>query len=153
MLVGQAFRGVLVLELGFEDLGEDVFEFAVVRLENRVLGGQIHWQVTLQAVAEACSRESADGFGHVVLHLRNAGTRVIEDHMLNRLAAVVWGEGDRQAAGAIDLEIGRLVLVTERMTRDNNRLGPAGNEPRDIGNHNRLAEDGATEDVADGAVG
>ena len=153
MFVGQAFRGVLVLEFGFEDLGEDILEFAVVRLENRILGGQIHRQVTLQPVTEACPRESADGFGHVVLHLRNAGTRVIEDHMLNRLAAIVRSESHRETSGAIDLEIGRLVLVAERMTGDDDRLGPAGNEPRDVGNHNRLAEDGAAEDVADGTVG
>ena len=39
------------------------------------------------------------------------------------------------------------------MTTDDDRLGPAGNEARDVLADDGLAEDHAAEDVADGAVG
>ena len=39
------------------------------------------------------------------------------------------------------------------MAADDDRVGPAGDQPRDVGNDDRLAEDAAAEDVADRAVG
>mgnify|MGYP007132323313 CR=1 FL=1 len=42
VLVSQAGLGVPVLVFGLEHLGKDVLELAVVGLQNRVLGGQVH---------------------------------------------------------------------------------------------------------------
>ena len=44
------------------------------------------------------------------------------------------------------------VLVAEGVTADHDRLGPARHEPRHVGDHDRLAEDDAAEDVADRPV-
>src|SRR5581483_7519255 len=41
----------------------------------------------------------------------------------------------------------------EGMAADDDRPGPAGDEPRHVAADDRLTEDGAVEDVADGAVG
>src|SRR5690606_33875699 len=69
------------------------------------------------------------------------------------LAAVRWGVGDRDGAGARNLEVLRLVLVTVGVTTDDDRLGPPGHQARHVGDDDRLAEDDAAEDVADRAVG
>ena len=72
--------------------------------------------------------------------------------MLDRLGAVVGrvGEGDR--AGAGHFEVGRAVLVAEGVAADHDGLGPVGDEPGDVVDDDRLAEDDAAEDVADRPV-
>src|SRR5207302_2349582 len=51
------------------------------------------------------------------------------------------------------LEIGRAVLIAIGVTADDDRLRPPGHEARHVAADDRLAEDGAAEDVADRAVG
>src|SRR5690606_33753393 len=59
---------------------------------------------------------------------------------------------DLECALAGEAEVGGAVLVTERVTADDDRLVPTGDQARDVGDDDRLAEDHAAEDVADGAV-
>ena len=73
MLVGDAFRGKLSLELGIEDLLEDVLEAAVVGLQDRVLRGEIDGVAAGQSVAEAGAGEVADRVVEVVHRHRHAG--------------------------------------------------------------------------------
>ena len=58
-----------------------------------------------------------------------------------------------QLAGAGHHEVGRLILVAEGVAADDDRVGPARDQPRHVLDHDRLAEDDAAEDVADRAVG
>src|SRR5690606_5105297 len=76
----------------------------------------------------------------------------VRDLELHRLGAVRGRVGHRDRAGAGNLEVGGLVLVTVGVAADDHRLGPAGHQPRDVLDDDRLAEDDATEDVADRAV-
>ncbi len=154
MLVGEP-RGVeLGLELGVEDLLEDVLEHAVVGLEDGVLGGHVHRVVARQAVAEGGAGEVLDGLAVVVhAHGHAAALGVAGDLELHGRRAVVGGEGDGEGAGAVDLEVGGLVLVAVGVAADDDGLGPAGDEPGDVVHDDGLAEDHAAEDVADGAVG
>ena len=62
-------------------------------------------------------------------------------------------EYQAQLAGAGDDNVGRAVLVAESMTADDDRVSPAWNQPGDVLDDNRFAEDGAAQDVADCAVG
>ena len=48
--------------------------------------------------------------------------------------------------------VGRAVLVAESVAADDDRLGPAGHQARHVRDHDRLAEDDATEDVPDRPV-
>ena len=73
--------------------------------------------------------------------------------MLNRLGTVFRGEGDGERTGPWHLEIGGLVLVAKGMAGHDDRLGPAWNQTRHVAHDDRLAEDGATKDITDGAVG
>jgi hypothetical protein len=67
--------------------------------------------------------------------------------------AVVADELDRQLALAGEAEIGGAVLVAEGVAADDDRLGPARHQARHVLADDRLAEDHAAQDVADGAVG
>jgi hypothetical protein len=61
VLVGEPLGFERRLELGVVDLLEEVLELAVVHLENRVLGGEIHRVVAAERVGEAGAREARDG--------------------------------------------------------------------------------------------
>ncbi len=61
-------------------------------------------------------------------------------------------EAHGQAALAGHPEVGGLVLVAEGVAADDDRLRPAGHQPRHVLADDRLAEDDAAEDVADRAV-
>ncbi len=76
----------------------------------------------------------------------------LEHFVLDHRAAVA-GEGHRQLARAGELEVGGAVLVAIGVAADDDRLGPARHQARHVLADDRLAEDGAAEDVADGAVG
>src|SRR5690606_297636 len=91
----------------------------------------------------------------VVVHAEgdSAALGELGDLHLDGLAAVLRGVGDGDRAGAGHLEVGGLVLVAVGVAADDDRLGPAGDQPRHVGADDRLAEDHAAEDVADGAVG
>ncbi len=151
VLVGDAEGDELLLELGLVDFLEDVLEAAVIGLEDRVLGRQIHRPLAQQAVVQRGAGEVADRFVEVVHGHGDTGAGGLEHFLLDH-RAVFADELDRQRALAGELEVGRLVLVAEGMTADDDRLGPAGDEARHVLADDRLAEDHAAEDVADGAV-
>src|SRR5699024_10975569 len=154
VLVGDAGALELGPELPVEHLLEDVLERAVVGLEDGVLGGQVHRVAVLQSVVERGAREVLDGFGEVVHpHHDAALLGHIDDLVLDGLRAVCRRVGDGDLAGAGDAAVGGPVLVAERVTADDDRLGPARDVPRHVRDDDRGAEDRPAQDVADGAVG
>ena len=153
VLVGDPLGIKLRLELGVEDLLEDVFEAAVVDLEDRVLRGEIHGIAPSQAVAKTRPGEVADGVVEVVHRHRDARRRKLEDLHLHRLPAVGRREGERERTLARDLQVGRPVLVAKRMAAHHDRLRPAGDESGNVLDDDRLAKDHAAKDVADRAIG
>ncbi|CDX59859.1 NADP-dependent isocitrate dehydrogenase (modular protein) [Mesorhizobium plurifarium] len=144
------------LEFGLEfllvDLLEDILEAAVIGLEDGVLGRQIDWEVAQQAIVQRGAGEFADRFVEIVHGHGDAGARRVIDIVLDHLA-VLADELDRQLALAGEAEVGGAILVAEGVTADDDRLGPARHQARHVLHDDRLAEDGAAEDVADGAVG
>ncbi len=83
--------------------------------------------------------------------MRDAALRRLEHLALDHLA-VGADELDRDRAGGGKLEVGRAILVAVGVAADHDRLRPARHEARHIPADDRLAEDRAAEDVADGAV-
>uniref|UniRef100_A0A0N5A0Y6 NAD-specific glutamate dehydrogenase n=1 Tax=Parastrongyloides trichosuri TaxID=131310 RepID=A0A0N5A0Y6_PARTI len=83
--------------------------------------------------------------------LCDAVARRLVDLVLDDLA-VVADELDGQHARPRHQEVGGLVLVAEGVTADDDWLGPARNQTRDVLADDWFAEDYAAEDVADGAV-
>ena len=72
--------------------------------------------------------------------------------MLDHLAVGAL-ELDGQLALARHQEIGGAILVAIGVAADHDRMGPAGHQARHVLADDRLAEDGAADDVADRAVG
>ena len=98
-------------------------------------------------------REPSNALVRVVLGLRHA-TAILEVEDLDLLGlAALGGEDHGELAGAGDDLVLGAVLVAKGMAADDDGLLPAGDEARDAGDHNGLTEDGAAEDVADGAIG
>ena len=139
------------LELLVEHLLEQLHEAAVIVLQDGVLGREIDRIAARQAVVERGAREVADRLVEIVHRHRDAGAGRLEHFALDHLA-VVADELDRQRARGRELEIGGAVLVAIGVAADDDRLGPARHQPRHVLADDRLAEDHAAEDVADGAV-
>ena len=78
--------------------------------------------------------------------------RIVGNGVSYHFAAIGRGPGHGYSASAGHLEVGCLVLVSVSVTTDDNRLGPAWNQTRNVGNDDRFAEDNAVQDVTDGAV-
>ena len=156
VLVGQAGLLELVLELGVEDVLEDVLERAVVGLEDRVLGREVDRVLALQAVGERRAGEVLDRLVEVVHphrpRRRRPGMSTTSSSIGSPEDSSVGVQVMVTLAGAGDLEVGRPVLVAVGVTADDDRLGPARHQARDVADDDRLAEDDAAEDVADRAV-
>src|SRR3984957_9238214 len=153
MFVGNSGGFEVALELAFVDLLEEIFEEPVVALEDRVLRREIHRIAAVQAIARRGAREVADRVVEVVHRHRDAAAREVVYVELNPLAAVLGGEGKGQLALARNHQVGRAVLVAKGVAADHDRLGPAGYQARHVGDHDRLTEDDAAEDVANRPVG
>ena len=142
------------LELGVEDLLEEVLEAPVVGLQDRVLGRHVDRVLALEAVAERGAGEVADRVVEVVHRHRDAAALgEVEDVELDRLAAVVGREGERQLALARGSGCRSARYWSPKAWRPM-MIGfvQPGHQPRDVRDHDRLAEDDAAEDVADRPV-
>ena len=151
VLIGQASRLEVLGEFPVEHVLEDVLEAAVIGFQDGVLGRQIDREIAAQTEGEAGAGELGDRVVEVVHAHGHAGRRELEHLMLDDFS-VVAGEGHHQLAGAGDEEVCSLVLVAEGVTADHDRLGPAGHQTRHVRADDRLTEDHAAQDVADGAV-
>ena len=89
------------LELGLEDLREEVLEAPVVALQDRVLGRHVDRVAAVEAVAHRGAGEVADRVVEVVHRHRDAAAGEVVDVELDRLGAVLGrvGEGQRALAG------------------------------------------------------
>ena len=153
VLVGDVLLVEAVLELGLEDLLEQVLEAPVVDFQDGVLGREVDRPAQVQAVVEAGAREAADRVVQVVHAHGHAGAGEVEDLVGGGRATRSRLEGHGQLARAGDEKIGGPVLIAEGVTADHDGLGPAGHQARHVLHHDRLAEHGAAQDVADRAVG
>src|SRR6185369_10822541 len=135
----------LCLVFAVINLLEDVLEAPVIGLENRVFRGEIERPGATQAVIEAGMGEVADRRVQVVHAHGDSRPGEVEDVEVE-LLAILADPAHRQLARARHLEVGRAILVAESVAANHDRIGPAGNEPRHVRNHYRLAKDAAAED-------
>jgi hypothetical protein len=143
----------VLLVLGVVELLENVLESTIVLLEDGVLGAHVQGQTLVQGQLEGGVGETVDGLVRVVLSLGDAAA-VLELENLNLLGlAALGGVHHGQLAGTGSNEVLGAVLVTKGMAANDDGLLPAGDQARDTGDDNGLAEDGAAQSVSDGAVG
>jgi hypothetical protein len=62
-------------------------------------------------------------------------------------------EGHREFAGYFRAEVRRSILVSESVSTDNDGRTPPGYQSGDVLDHDRLSEDGATDNIPDCAIG
>ena len=153
VFIGQPGGLVLAGELGIEDFLEQVLEAPIVGLQNRVLGREIDRILARQAVDEGGAGKTGDRLIGVVHRQRDARPLRLVDFLLDGRAAVGRHEGELERALARIAEFAGAVLVAEGMAGDDHRLVPVRNQARHVAADDRFAEDGAVENVADGAVG
>jgi hypothetical protein len=96
----------------------------------------------VQAVVERCARKIPDRRVEVIHRQRNAAAWRVEHVPLDHLA-IIAGEFNGQLAFAGELEVGRAVLIAEGVAADDDGLGPAWHQPRDVAADDGLAEDHA----------
>src|SRR5215213_4630936 len=152
MLIGQLALVEFLLELTVEYALEDILEAAVIDLEDRVLGGEVDGEIPVQAIVEGRPGEILDRVVQVIHGHGNACAWGVE-HLVFDDLAVLAEEPHGELSLPGELEIGGAILIAISMTADDDRFGPAGHEPRHVRADDRLAENHASENVANGAVG
>jgi hypothetical protein len=155
VLVPQALGLKLFPVSRFVDFLENIFEVAVVLLQDRVLGRHVHGKLQTQRVLERSVRETLDALGGVVLSLRDAAFgSLVELEDLDGFGLAAFGREDHfELAGALNDLVFGAVLVAESVAADDYGLFPAGDEAGDFRDDDGFSEDGAAEVVPDGAVG
>ena len=151
VLVSEPAPLELLAELSLIHLGEDILEAPVIGLEDRVLGGEIDRIVAHQPVIQARTREVADRIVEIEHGERHAAALELV-HLMLDARAVLADEADGELALARHAEVRGAVDIAIGMTADDDRLGPAWHEPRDVAANDRLAEDHPAQDVADRPV-
>lgn len=153
VLVPDAELLELGLVLGVVDLLERVFPLTVVALEDRVLGRHVQRQLLLNRELERALRKVGDALLRVVHGESDSRALEVEHLEVGGLLRLVVRRVDElELARLGDDNVGRAVLVTERVAADDDGLGPAGDGLGNLLDDDRLAEDGAAENVADRAV-
>ena len=134
----------VLLVLVVVDVLEDVLELAVVSLQDGVLGAHVQRQLLVKRELHGSVCETGDGLGGVVLGLSDtsASGEVVD---LDGLGLAALGcEDHLESALAFNDTVLGTVLVTERVTTDDDGLLPAGYETGNAGNDNGCAEDGSS---------
>ena len=143
----------LCLVAFFVDALEGVLEPAVINLENRVLGCEIQGVFSGKCELETAVSKLFDAFISVVHCETDSALSLefVDFHSL--LASVFTLENNLEGSWFIDSEVSGFVLISECMSSDDDRFFPSGDESGDVLDDDGFSEDGAIEDVSDGAVG
>ena len=147
--LGLKFRLVLLIV----NFLENILESAIVLFKNSVFGAQVKRVVSLQRILEAGVGELSDRFVGVVHREHHATGLKLVNLKISGLRAVIGDERHDELAGFLGNEVSSTILVTKSMAANDDRLGPARNEPRDILDDDWFAEHSATKDVSDGTIG
>lgn len=147
----------LGLELSFEgalvDVLKNVLEAAIILLHDRVLGAQVQRVVALEGILEARLSEARDGgIGVVHAHEDARVLELVSLHHGRGRVDVLRLEGHDEIASLLGNEVSGAVLVTESVSANDDRLGPAGHEARNVFDDDGLAEDGAVKLIADRTI-
>lgn len=143
MLIPDTLSIEFLLVGGVEDLLEDILEAAIVLLQDGVLGAHVQREVLGKSELETGVGEATDRLVGVVLSLGNTAALEVID--LDGLGLATLGGVDKlKLAGSGDHTVSGTVLVTEGVTADDDRLGPARDETGDAINDDGLTEDGTT---------
>lgn len=144
VLVPDASSLKVLLVLGVVDLLEDVLELSVICLQDGVLGAHVERQLLVERKLERRVRKALDRLGCVVLGLSNTSLRRVVVDLDDLGLAALGCEDHLERALTLNDAVLCAVLVTERVTANDDGLLPAGYEAGDSGDDNGRAEDGSS---------
>lgn len=153
MLIPDLLRFELGLVLLLVDFLEDILEPAVVGLQDGVLGGQVERVLAGKGELEAAVGELLDTFVGVIHGKTHTALSFVLVDLHPPLSPVVSTEDDLEGSRLVDSKISGLVLISEGMPADYDRLLPSGDKSGDILDDDGFSEDSPVEDVPDGSVG
>ena len=143
--------GKFGLKLSRKHFGKQILKAAIIGFEDRVLGREIKRPSAIKRIIHAGAGKIANGIVKIIHAHRDAGRRKIEYFLFDTRAVCALPD-HLQLAGAGNKKVRRLVLIAKRMTADDNRVRPTGDQTGDIADDDRFAKYHAAQDVADGAV-
>ena len=147
--------------LGFElsfvlcvvDFFKDIFESAIILLQDSVLSGEIQRIISLESEFEAAVSKSFNTLISVV-HAETNSTvsfELVDFHLF--FSSVISLKDDLKSSRFVDCEISGFILVSEGVSANDDGLLPSWDQLRDIFDHDGFSEDSAVEDISDGSVG
>jgi hypothetical protein len=137
----------------FVDFFKNIFEAAIVLLEDGVFGAQVQGIFASDSILERRVGEFVDGIVGVVHAEHDTGALKLVHFHLGGGRAVTGGEGHVESAGDFGAEVCGAILVTKGVSADDDGLSPSGNAARDVLDDDGFAENDTTTDVADGSIG
>ena len=135
------------------NLFEEVFESTVVRLENSVFGTEVNGVIPSETILKRGACKIANRIIEVIHRHCHTGAWIIKDLKLHRLCPIFGSPREREFTFSWNEHISSAILIAERVTADNDRLGPARNQTRNVADHNWFTENNSAENIAHGAVG
>lgn len=152
MLVPDSELFELRLVLGIVNFLENVLESTVVLLQDGILGRHVKRHLLGNGHLETRVRETSDRFVGVVHGHGDALALEVVDVHDDRLTAAFRLVDELELSGSRGDKVGRSVLVTERVSTDNDGLRPSRDGLGDSLEHDGLTEDGTAKDVSNGSV-
>lgn len=150
MLIPQLLGLEVLLVVLVVEFLEDIFEPSIVFLEDGVLRGEVERIVPVQGELETAVGEGMDRI--IMVEHHHGDTRCGE--VVHRgCEALVTLEVGLEVALAWDEEVHTVVLITEGVPSNDNRLLPSSDESRNILDNDGFPEDGSVEVVSDSSVG
>ena len=137
----------------FVDFFKNIFEAAIILLEDGVFGAQVQGIFASDSILERRMGEFVDGLVGVVHAEHDTGALKLVHFHLGGGRAVTGGEGHVESAGDFGAEVCGAILVTKGVSADDDGLSPSGNAARDVLDDDGFAENDTTTDVADGSIG
>jgi len=132
VLVVNASGDEFFLVVSLIDILKDFHEEAVIFLQDRVFSGEFEGHATVEGVSHAGACKGFDRF--VCVEHANVAASVFKVHDLlrNDITAIIGSECDVDFASFGHDVVLAPVLVTESVSSDNDRLGPAGYKSWDV---------------------
>lgn len=153
MLIPETLGLKVLLVDGVVKVLENVLESTVVCLKDGVLGRHVQRDVLFECHLERRVGETSDRLGGVVHGETRSTTLGVVEHLpLLTLRAVGRRKLHSKLARLVDGKVLAAVLVTKRVTTDDDGLGPTGNRAREVVQDDGRTEHGTAKNVSDGAV-
>ena len=142
MFIPQFFLLEYLLVLFIVKFLENIFETAIVFLQNCVFGGEVERVVALESILEAALGKGVDALVCVIHCHSDSSFSLVVVYFSRLLFSTFTFESDGESARLVDGEISSFVLVSEGVSAYDYRLFPSRDQSGDVFDDNRFSEDG-----------